>query len=121
MIPSNLKDLVTFVPNKTKPLHNWFYYKEGFAKEFIEWAVKEFALEEPILDPFCGVGTTLLTAKQLGMKSIGFDASPLAAFVSEAKTRNYNIEELEKQAGAFSELKPRQIGKFHNKKVTLLY
>src|SRR3989344_5054199 len=79
MIPSNLAELVTFVPNKTEPIHNWFYYKEGFAKKLVEWAVSEFKLEEPILDCFCGVGTTLLTAKELDLKSIGFDASPLAA------------------------------------------
>ena len=85
MIPSNLAELVTFVPNKTEPIHNWFYYKEGFAKKLVEWAIEEFKLEESILDCFCEVGTTLLTAKELDLKSIGFDASPLAAFVSEAK------------------------------------
>ena len=121
MIPSNLAELVTFVPNKTEPIHNWFYYKEGFAKKLVEWAVSEFKLEEPILDCFCGVGTTLLTAKELGLKSIGFDASPLAAFVSEAKTRNYKIEELEKHLEEFSKLEPRQIGKFSNKQIRRLF
>jgi len=121
MTPENLRDLVTFIPNKTEAVHNWFYYKEGFAKGLVEWAVKEFFLQEPVLDPFCGVGTTLLTAKQLGMKSIGFDASPLAAFVSEAKTRNYDVVELEKQLEVFSELKPRQIGKFPNKQIRRLF
>ncbi|MBN1940764.1 MAG: hypothetical protein JW772_01125 [Candidatus Diapherotrites archaeon] len=121
MIPENIAELVTFVPNKTELIHNWFYYKEGFAKKFVEWCIKEFELEEPILDPFCGVGTTLLTAKQLGLESIGFDVSPLAAFVSEAKTRKYNTAELEKQLEEFAKLLPKQIGKFPNKHIRRLF
>jgi DNA modification methylase len=121
MIPKNIAELVTFIPNKEVPIHNWFYYKEGYAKKLVEWAVKEFSLEGPILDPFCGVGTTLLTAKQMGLKSIGFDASPLAAFVAEAKTRNYKTEELEKNLEEFSKLNPCQIGKFPNKQIRRLF
>lgn len=121
MIPQNLRDLVTFIPNKTEPIHNWFYYKEGYSRTFVEWAIKEFELQEPIVDPFCGVGTTLLTAKQNGLKAIGFDVSPLAALVSEAKTRNYDLEELEKIMKEFKEMKPRQVGKYPNKNVRRLF
>jgi DNA modification methylase len=121
MIPNNLAELVTFIPNKEEPIHNWFYYKEGYAKKLVEWLIEEFKLEEPILDPFCGVGTTMLAAKQLGLKSIGFDASPLAAFAAEAKTRNYKILELEKQLEEFSKLEPMQIGKFSNKQIRRLF
>ena len=107
MAPENLRDLVTFVPNKVEPIHNWFYYKEGFSKGFVDWAVKELVLEGPICDPFCGVGTTLLAAKQLGLESTGFDVSPLAAFVAEAKTMDYNLEELEAELEKLRQLKPR--------------
>jgi len=97
MIPGNLQELVTFVPNKEEPIHNWFYYKEGYAKKFVEWAIVEFGVEGPVLGPFCGVGTPLLACKQMGLKAIGFDVSPLAAFVAEAKTRDYaEIENIAK-------------------------
>lgn len=95
MIPPNLSELVTFIPNKTLPIHNWFYYKEGFSADFAKWAITEFDLQEPILDPFCGSGTTLLACRELGKQSIGFDVSPLAVLASKAKTRNYDIEEIE--------------------------
>jgi len=121
MIPRDLHDLVTFVPNKGEPIHNWFYYKEGYSRKFVEWAVEEFELKEPVVDPFCGVGTTLLTCKQLGLKSSGFDVSPMAAFVSEAKTRDYDLEKLEKALNGFRELKPRQAGKFSNKAIRRLF
>ena len=121
MKPENLNELVTFVPNKPEPIHNWFYYKEGYSREFVEWVIEEYKLEGPIVDPFCGVGTTLLTAKQLGLKSTGFDVSPLAAFVSEAKTRNYDLELVKKELERFRELMPRPVGKFPNKNIRRLF
>jgi len=121
MVPKDLAELVTFVPNKVEPIHNWFYYKEGYSKKFVEWAVKEFGLQGPVVDPFCGVGTTLLACKQLGLESIGFDVSPLAALVAKVKTRDYKIGELEKVLAEFRELKPRPVGKFQNKKIRRLF
>ena len=51
---------------------------------------------EIVLDPFTGVGTPPLTCKQNGIKAIGFDVSPLTAFVADVKTRHYNLDDLEK-------------------------
>ncbi len=92
-----LKKLVTFIPNKKESIHNWYYYKEGFSKQFVELFLKQFDIQkdETVLDPFCGVGTTNLTCKQHGVNSVGFDVSPLCIFVSDVKTRHYNLEELE--------------------------
>ncbi len=54
------------------------------------------------MDPFCGVGTTLLACKENDVQAYGCDVSPLARFVAETKTRNYELEELTKE---FSEIK----------------
>jgi len=121
MIPKDIRELVTFVPNKAEPIHNWFYYKEGYSRKFIEWAVEEYNITGTVVDPFCGVGTTLLACKQLGIKSIGFDVSPLAAFVSEAKTRDFDLEKIRETRDKFKEMKPRQIGKFKNKLIRRLF
>lgn len=91
---------MTFELSKEKPVHGWFWYKEGYASELVEWALKN---EEgssgkkagTILDPFCGVGTTLLTAKERGIESAGVDASTLAAFVSRVKTDDYERSDIE--------------------------
>jgi len=93
------RELVTFVPNKQKPIYNWFYYKEGFSKELVEMLLKEFnvAKGQSVLDPFCGSGTTLLTCKQNGVNAIGFDVLPISVFASKVKTQGYTIDELRKE------------------------
>ncbi|PKP54459.1 MAG: hypothetical protein CVT90_01155 [Candidatus Altiarchaeales archaeon HGW-Altiarchaeales-3] len=89
------EELVTFMQNKKEPIHRWFYYKEGYAPELVSDLIKKFKLNSPILDPFAGTGTTLLTCKQNDIDSIGFDITPLAVFVSKVKLeRDYDLDEL---------------------------
>lgn len=122
MNPIQLRDWVSFVPNKTQPIHNWFYYKEGFSRPFVDWAIGEFQLKEPVLDPFCGVGTTLLSCKQRGLQSIGCDVSPLAAFVSNVKTRNYDVHELHNSFEQIKKLNSKPIEKIPlNPKIRQLF
>jgi len=90
------KKLVTFIPNKKEPIHNWYYFKEGFSKNLVDIFIDQFKLNKnsTVLDPFCGVGTTLLACKQKRIKSSGFDVSPFFVFVSKVKTRNYDLDKL---------------------------
>jgi hypothetical protein len=41
---------------------------------------------QPIVDPFCGSGTTLVEIRAANMRAIGVDLNPLAVLVSRAKT-----------------------------------
>jgi SAM-dependent methyltransferase len=93
---TELKYLVTFIPNKRELIHNWYYFKEGFSRQLVDIFIDKFQLNESsiVLDPFSGVGTTLLACKQRGIKSIGFEVSPLFVFVSKVKTRDYDLEKL---------------------------
>ncbi|MEM4450083.1 MAG: DNA methyltransferase, partial [Nitrososphaerota archaeon] len=92
----DLWKLATFIPNKNIPIHRWFYFKEGFSRDLVELLCKEFKLnnDKLVLDPFVGSGTTTLTCMELGIRSIGVDASPLAVLVASAKTRIYSAKEL---------------------------
>ncbi len=93
---------MTFELSKHKQIHGWFWYKEGFAPEIFEYALKDTD-SKLVLDPFCGVGTTLLAAKQKGIDSVGIDASPLAVFVSKAKTEDYSKDDIEAVKAFLSE------------------
>ena len=90
------KELVTYIPNKKEPIHNWYYFKEGFSKEFVDIFIDNFQLNENslLLEPFCGSGTTPLACKQKGIRSIAFEVSPFFVFVSKVKTRNYDMQTL---------------------------
>ena len=74
----SLAKLMTFEQSKQFPIHNWFYYKEGYSPEIISWVLqKEAKLSagkydcRMLVDPFCGVGTSLLAAKHAGIPSRG--------------------------------------------------
>jgi SAM-dependent methyltransferase len=40
----------------------------------------------PIVDPFCGSGTSLVEARAAGLRAIGVDLNPLAVLIARAKT-----------------------------------
>lgn len=68
--------------------HKWYDYLEDFPQGLINKKIKEYGINKNslIVDPFIGSGTTSIVAKQNGIKSIGFDASPLMIFISKVKT-----------------------------------
>ncbi|MBI4182158.1 MAG: hypothetical protein HY520_04300 [Candidatus Aenigmarchaeota archaeon] len=93
-------ELATFVPNKRLPVYNWFYYKEGFARDLV-WQLLDLfrvAPGEKVLDPFCGSGTTLLACKQRGVNAVGVDSLGMAVLASIVKTADYQPGELREQA-----------------------
>ena len=87
-------NLVNFSENLNLPRHRWFNIKEGFSAEIIKKLIKRFdgKYEDIVFDPFSGSGTTLLTAKELGVKSLGFEVNPFLAFLIENKTFDKSID-----------------------------
>ncbi len=74
--------------NKSGTCHRWYDYLEDFPYYLIEEKIKEYGLSENsiIVEPFAGSGTTNVSSKMFNMKSYGFDANPLMAFISSVKT-----------------------------------
>lgn len=81
-----------FTANKSLPIHRWVPWIAGFSSAFVADAIQR-TLSSPgtVLDPFCGVGTTLLEAAHLGHKAIGFEINQYAAFASQAKLGAYDV------------------------------
>ena len=88
--------LLTFNPNKHLPIYNWFYFKEGFSRDLVLMLLDIMHVREDkkVLDPCCGVGTTLLACREMGLKSLGFDVLPIAVFASTVKLSDYNVNVL---------------------------
>ena len=47
-----------------------------------------------VLDPFCGCGTTLVVAQQLGRKWIGIDVSPIACNLMKERLRRIGVSDV---------------------------
>jgi hypothetical protein len=79
-----LGGLVSYVGNKEVPLLRLYRYKEAFAFHFVDRWITRFELgrEDCVLDPFCGMGTTLLAASCRGIPAIGTDRLPVAVFIA---------------------------------------
>jgi hypothetical protein len=67
--------------------HGLHEYKGKFNPQVAKAILNIFGIRrgDHILDPFCGSGTTLVEAVQLGAEASGFDINPLAVFVANAK------------------------------------
>ncbi len=91
------------IPEKirTKHVHRLHPYKGKFIPQLVEYFIDahtdEFKREvffqpgDIILDPFCGSGTTLVQAAEMGIDSIGIDVSAFNSMISNVKVNNHNI------------------------------
>lgn len=83
-----------FASNKTQPIHRWVPWIAGFSKEFVNDSIKRYIDGTgTILDPFAGVGTTLVESHITGNDSIGFEINPYAYFACKTKINSLQIDE----------------------------
>lgn len=92
----DLKPLVNFSQNRRLPIHSWFDYKQGYSPELITRLADEAGLkkDEWVVDPFNGVGTTLIALNSLGINGVGFDVNPVANLAARVKCRTYTKSEI---------------------------
>ncbi|MGI2336013.1 MAG: hypothetical protein ACRKGH_05160 [Dehalogenimonas sp.] len=89
------------------PIYNWYPYKHSYSKDLVLNLLDHFSLTPGswVLDPFCGGGNTLLTCKNAGINSQGYDILPFAVFLTRAKTGNYNAETVQSALELLTESK----------------
>jgi len=79
-----LGESVSYGANKGIPLLRLYRYKEAFAYKFVRELVDTHQVNNSlvVLDPFCGMGTTLLASALAGAPAWGVDRLPVGVFVA---------------------------------------
>jgi hypothetical protein len=83
--------------NKALPIHRWVPWIAGFSGTFARDAIEAYLpargrRQHLVLDPFAGVGTTLVEALKLGCHAIGFEVNKFAALAAQAKVNCIDVE-----------------------------
>ncbi len=87
-----------FSENKTQPLHRWVPWIAGFSAPFVQDCFETFLSDRRkkstpcVLDPFAGVGTTLVQALLNRFDCIGFEINPYAALACKAKLNSPKLD-----------------------------
>src|SRR3989344_4540177 len=68
--------------------HDYHRYPAKFIPQIVKKLIEDYAPSSTqiVCDPFGGCGTTLVEAKLLGHKSVGFDINPVAKLITQTKT-----------------------------------
>jgi len=104
----DLRQAVTFVPNKEAPVHNWYNYTQGYSESLVRELVEELGVKETdtVYDPFAGCGTTPLTCRTMGIASFGLEISPFMTWVASLKTRPWSLPRLQEALSALEGAQP---------------
>jgi len=103
-----------FRNNYQRALHRWVPWIAGFSASFVDGILErlDHAPHDKItvLDPFAGVGTTLVEALKNGHNAIGFEINPYAALAANAKINchSYQVEILEERTEKLAQFVTKQ-------------
>ncbi len=86
--------------NKSLPVHRWVPWIAGYSAPFVDDVISKYLSRRQtgvVLDPFCGVGTTLLQAVRRGYDAIGFEINPYPSLAARVKLNaaDINLAELD--------------------------
>lgn len=77
---------ITFRESKTRPIHRWYPYVEGFDADYVQSKIASAKhVVKNLYDPFGGAGTMPLEASKLGIESAFSELNPFMAFVCLTK------------------------------------
>jgi DNA modification methylase len=82
----------SFASNKLLPVHRWIPWIAGFSSSFVRGVLEtKLPTRGTVLDPFAGVGTTLVEASLMGHNVVGFEINPYAALACATKVNAHKL------------------------------
>ncbi len=88
----------TLIPKQLLTLNAIAPYYTMFPIQFPLSMLKKARMNDWVLDPFCGRGTTMYACRLLGLNSIGIDADLVAVAITKSKLVNPTPESILKEA-----------------------
>lgn len=70
--------------------HGWLRLTPAYGVKIVEQIIGEFTEPRTVLDPFCGTGTTALSAAYHGHTGITMDINPFLVWLGNAKADHYS-------------------------------
>jgi len=105
-----------FTKNRSEPLHRWVPWIAGFSSSFVGGVLEAASDRDPadvtVLDPFAGVGTTLVEALERGHDAVGYEINPYAALACRAKVHclSCDLKALKQAIHEFRDFMGRRAG-----------
>ncbi len=117
---------VNFKESLGCPIHRWYAYKEGFSPSFVKDFIKQYSTSpnDIVFDPYGGVGTTVLSANELGFQAYSLDVSPLGNFVSSVKNAKYtknDLKHIQETIARFINFIPEFVDEYSISKTVISY
>jgi hypothetical protein len=85
----------TFHGNVRDTRYGWLRLTPAYSVHLVRELLDSRARPElPVLDPFCGTGTTLLTCAERGIACATLDVNPFLVWLARAKTAKYSANSL---------------------------
>lgn len=74
--------------------HGWLRLTPAYSLKIVEELIAEHDQARRVFDPFCGTGTTVLSAVYHGHDGVTTDINPFLAWLAQAKTAHYSPQDI---------------------------
>ncbi len=96
----------TFHGNVRDTRYGWLRLTPAYSVHLVRELLDARAKPDlPVLDPFCGTGTTLLTCAERGIACTTLDVNPFLVWLARAKTAKYSPDSLRKAEALIAEMR----------------
>jgi hypothetical protein len=86
---------ITFRGNLRATRHGWLRLTPAYSVELVRQLLTQRSRPDlPVLDPFCGTGTTLVACAEQGIACRTVDINPFLRWLAEVKSRSYSAVDL---------------------------